>query len=69
MNTTDMETVVRFIDAAFKLAVQIQAASGPKLVDFKKACGDPDWATKINSLKEEVEAFANKFMLPGQPIL
>lgn len=69
MNTTDMETVVKFIDAAFKLAVQIQKVSGPKLVDFKKACGEPGWVSKINSLKEEVEAFANKFMLPGQPIL
>jgi len=69
MNTTDMETVVKFIDAAFKLAVQIQGVSGPKLVDFKKACGEPGWVSKINSLKEEVEAFANKFMLPGQPIL
>merc|ERR1712117_781130 len=36
MNSTDMETVVKFIDAAFKLAVQIQEVSGPKLVDFKK---------------------------------
>ena len=69
MNSTDMETVVKFIDAAFKLAVQIQKVSGPKLVDFKKACGEPGWVSKINSLKKEVESFANKFMLPGQPIL
>ena len=69
MNATDMENVVKFIDAAFKLAVQIQGVSGPKLVDFKKACGEPGWVSKISGLKEEVEAFANKFMLPGQPIL
>lgn len=68
MKTADMETVVKFLHLAFQLGVEVQASSGPKLVDFKKCCHQ-QFSGKINKLKEEVEIFATKFMLPGQPIL
>ena len=68
MNTDDMETVVKFLHQAFQLGVEVQAESGPKLVDFKKCC-QQKFSAKINKVKEEVERFASKFMLPGHPIL
>ena len=69
MNSTDMETVVKFIDAAFKLAVQIQEVSGPNQKDFENACCEPGWKSQINSLKANVRAFAKTFRLPVEPIL
>ena len=33
-----MVTVVRLIHSALQLGAEIQTVSGPKLVDFKKAC-------------------------------
>jgi len=69
MGTEDMEVVVKLIHSAFQLGAEIQTSSGPKLVDFKKACHEETWSSKINSLTMEVEKFAVQFMLPGQPIL
>merc|ERR1711972_328971 len=63
MTSEHMETVVSLIHSAFQLGVEIQTSSGPKLVDFKKACHQDDWSGKINSLKLGVEKFAVKFML------
>ena len=54
MGTEDMEVVTKLIHSAFQLGVEIQTSSGPKLVDFKKACHQDDWSGKINSLKLEV---------------
>ena len=34
----DMAKVIEFIHGALEIAVKIQAASGPKLVDFKVNC-------------------------------
>ena len=69
MVTEDMKTVVSLIHSALQLGAEIQSSSGPKLVDFKKACATSDWEAKINNLKEQVEKFAVNFMLPGQQIL
>ena len=57
-----MEVVTKLIHSAFQLGVEIQTSSGPKLVDFKKACHQDDWSGKINSLKLEV------FMINNQMI-
>jgi len=61
----DMKTVVGFIDSAFKVAVEIQLKSGPKLVDFKKTLKEDTFSQKVDNLKNQVEAFAVKFRLPG----
>ena len=69
METENMKTVVHFIHRSLQLGAEIQSSSGPKLVDFKKACSNAEWTSKIDNLKKEVECFATKFMLPGQRIL
>jgi len=65
----DMDRVVVLIDSALKLAVEIQTSSGPKLVDFKAALVKPENEMKLAALRNEVEAFAVKFRLPGQQVL
>merc|ERR1719381_8469 len=65
LTTAHMEKVVQLVHSAMNLAVEIQQASGPKLVDFKKWLGDANFASKVAALKGEVEAFASKFRLPG----
>merc|ERR1712133_306693 len=60
-----MDQVVKFIHSAIELAIEIQQASGPKLVDFKKFLTDQKFAGKIENLQKEVEKFASKFRLPG----
>merc|ERR1712032_4321 len=65
----EMDRVVALIDSALKLAVEIQASSGPKLVDFKAALVKPENEMKLTALRNEVESFAVKFRLPGQEVL
>ncbi|XP_063707173.1 serine hydroxymethyltransferase isoform X2 [Culicoides brevitarsis] len=63
---TDIDVVVDYIDKALKLSKEISAVSGPKLVDFKKACHENEtFSAKIKKLKEEIESFSKKFPLPG----
>lgn len=62
---SDIDVVVDFIDRGLKLSKVIAAASGPKLVDFKTACHSEQFAGSIATLRNEVEAFATKFPLPG----
>jgi len=69
MDTENMVTVVRLIHSALQLGAEIQTASGPKLVDFKKAVYSASWSARVDSLKQEVEQFSCQFMLPGQPVL
>merc|ERR1712168_1211535 len=63
--TSHMDKVVSFIHSAMELALEIQQASGPKLVEFKKFLCDEKFAGKVSSLQKEVEEFAIKFRLPG----
>ena len=58
MGTEDMEVVVKLIHSAFQLGAEIQTSSGPKLVDFKKACHEETWSSKINSLTMEVKLYS-----------
>merc|ERR1712126_449023 len=69
LKEADMDRVVTLIDSALKLAVEIQASSGPKLVDFKAALVKPENEMKLAALRNEVETFAVKFRLPGQQVL
>jgi len=65
MDSQDMEQVVGFIDQAFKLALEVQAVSGPKLVDFKREVAGPGFSSKVAAIRAQVEAFAGAFRLPG----
>lgn len=51
------------------LAQEVQATSGPKLVDFKSVLqNDPIFVEKTLQLKNEVETYAEKFFMPGRNI-
>ena len=58
-----------FIDRAFVLALEVQATSGPKLVDWKKALATDAFTAKVQELKKEVEEYATKFPLPGLELI
>lgn len=62
----DMIKVGEFIDAGFKLAIEINKASkGPLLKDFKETMSRDEFQVKIKELREQVESFANQFPMPG----
>ena len=65
----DIEATVDLIDRAFKLALDLQAVSGPKLVDWKKELAKEENGPKIQAIKDDVEALALQFPLPGRPNL
>merc|ERR1711894_50064 len=64
-----MTRTVDLIDRAFQLALEIQSVSGPKLVDWKKELVKEENAPKIQAIKDDVEALALQFPLPGRPHL
>ena len=64
-----MTQTVDLIDRAFQLALEIQSVSGPKLVDWKKELTKEENAPKIQAIKDDVEALALQFPLPGRPHL
>ncbi|CAH1795454.1 unnamed protein product [Owenia fusiformis] len=62
----EFERVSDFVDKAIKLTLEIQADCGPTLKEFRaKVKEDQAVREKINTLKSEVEAFAEKFPMPG----
>jgi len=63
---SDMSVTVDLIDRAFRLALDVQAVSGPKLVDWKKELVKEENTAKIIHIKRDVEALALKFPLPGR---
>eukprot|EP00088_Acartia_fossae_P065652 TRINITY_DN80_c0_g1_i1.p1 TRINITY_DN80_c0_g1~~TRINITY_DN80_c0_g1_i1.p1 ORF type:complete len:482 (-),score=135.99 TRINITY_DN80_c0_g1_i1:161-1606(-) len=65
LKENDMKTVVEFIHSALQLAVKIQTASGPKLVDFKAKLKTEEFTNEVGLLRGKVEQFAVKFRLPG----
>ncbi|KAK3861019.1 hypothetical protein Pcinc_032974 [Petrolisthes cinctipes] len=68
MIESDLQAVVTFMDQAFKIAQDIQAKSGPKLVDFKRVLmEDSEFKQRISELRGKVEEYASKFPLPGIP--
>ena len=58
----DFMAVADYLDRVVKISSDTQAATGKKLADFVKAL---ETNSKLKSLKEEVEAFASKFPMPG----
>ena len=65
LKESDIESVAKYIVESFKIASDIQAKSGPKLVDFKRVLNDPEFKERIDKLRNEVENFAGKFPMPG----
>jgi glycine hydroxymethyltransferase len=67
VRTSDIKTIVGYFDRAFKLAIEVQNISGPKLVDWRKELETNETIQKsIAALRTEVEEFAVKFPLPGR---
>ena len=62
----DMRAVVQLIHRAFELALEIQAVSGPKIVEWRKVLDSPKFAEKVNVIKTDVETMALKFPHPGR---
>merc|ERR1712198_580923 len=62
----DMRAVVQLIHRAFELALEIQAVSGPKIVEWRKVLDSPKFAEKVNVIKNDVETMALKFPHPGR---
>lgn len=58
----DFDKVAEFLDRAVAIALDVQKASGPKLVDFKKALAANE---AVTTLRADVEAFAKTFPMPG----
>lgn len=57
--------------AGIELALQVQKDMSPKatLKEFKDKLEDPKYRGELKALREEVEAFAATFPLPGLPVL
>ena len=49
---------------AFQIALECQAESGPKLVDWKRVLGEK-FGPEVAALKNEVEEYASQFVMPG----
>ncbi|NP_001171839.1 serine hydroxymethyltransferase, mitochondrial-like [Saccoglossus kowalevskii] len=65
----DFEKVCEFIDRGLQLALEIKAVSGPLLKDFKNLLyKDAKFQEKVSAIREEVEAFAVNFPLPGETL-
>ena len=61
-----IDQVGEYIHQAWTIALEVQAKSGPKLVDWKRELeGNAEIQGKISDLKACVEAFASQFPLPG----
>ncbi|KAL2298857.1 hypothetical protein Nmel_014464 [Mimus melanotis] len=67
----DFRKVAQFIHRGIELALRVQKDMSPKatLKEFKDKLEDPKYRGELKALKEEVEAFAAKFPLPGLPVL
>lgn len=57
--------------AGIELALRVQKDMSPKatLKEFKDKLEDPKYHGELKALKEDVEAFAATFPLPGLPVL
>jgi glycine hydroxymethyltransferase len=62
---SDFDRVVEYIHRGLELSKEIAATSGPKLVDFKAAVHNDQFAPKVKALRDEVEEFSAKFPMPG----
>lgn len=68
---TDFQAVGEFLDRAVQLAIKLQGKVGGaqvKLEDFKKAIPGAEEELGIKALREEVEAYAKQFPMPGYDV-
>ncbi|KAH9383861.1 hypothetical protein HPB48_025631 [Haemaphysalis longicornis] len=66
LKEADIVKVADFIQKGLGLALEVKANSGPTLKDFKaKLETDPVYVQRLSQLREEVEAFALTFFMPG----
>lgn len=66
LKEADIVKVVQFIDRGLKLAKEINAsAPGKMLNDFKKTLETAEFQAKVKTIRDDVEAFARQFPLPG----
>lgn len=62
----DIDQVVEYIDKALAIAKEASDVSGPKLADFKKVVEENDGIkSKIEGLRNEIQAYSEKFPMPG----
>lgn len=71
MQTVRDDQDISPILAGIELALQVQKDMSPKatLKEFKDKLEDPKYRGELKALREEVEAFAATFPLPGLPVL
>eukprot|EP00795_Rhopilema_esculentum_P008912 gene8912-16537_t len=70
MKEAEMQIVGDFMHDAIRIAVQVERSfnlSGKMstFAEFKKKLQEPEFATKIDEVREKVEQFASKFPMPG----
>ena len=58
----DFEQIAVFMDRALKIALELQAKSGPKLRDFVNLLEGNE---EILQLRKDVNEFATSFPMPG----
>ena len=57
----DLIKIVNYFDTAVKLGQEIQLKSGPKLADFKNVLHSTEYKVKLETLREEIEAWVSTF--------
>jgi glycine hydroxymethyltransferase len=62
MTEEDMKRVAGFLDRGCKIALDIQAEVGKKLVDFDRACKDN---AEVAALKADVNEMSKAYYIPG----
>merc|ERR1712203_30749 len=65
LKETDFEKIGEFLTEALQIAIDLQAKTGKKLVDFLKGLKSKEAEDKISALKSKVEEFAGSFAMPG----
>ena len=65
MMEADMTTIAGFLIRCADLCSEIQEVSGKKLVDFNAHLDKEENVAKIAAIRDEAEAFAMKFEMPG----
>ncbi|KFW08743.1 Serine hydroxymethyltransferase, cytosolic [Eurypyga helias] len=67
----DFRMVAQYIHRGIELTLRVQKDMSPKatLKEFKEKLEEEKYRGELKALKEEVEAFAGTFPLPGLPVL
>ncbi|KAK2543666.1 Shmt1 [Columba livia] len=67
----DFRMVAQYIHRGIELTLRVQKDMSPKatLKEFKEKLEEEKYQGELKALKEEVEAFAGTFPLPGLPVL